>query len=247
MLRLAADPRSFLRYATDIFLCRMLRVVNLPIRDRERSIRLRGGIRLTYRLNKGDLQSLREVWIEEAYRLPVPIESSVIIDLGANIGMTSVWLAKRYGCSRIIAVEPSAANARLVRRNVADNALPAEVVEAAVGPTDGTALFEESRSSNLGHLGTTGREVRLVSMDSVLRAVPDQSPVDLVKMDIEGGEQALLDGDLDWLRRVRSLVVEFHPDMVDYPGLIQTLQKAGFRHIGDPRTPGYADTFVRQN
>lgn len=245
MLRLAADASSFLRYATDIFLCRMLRLADVPLRDRERSVRLRGDIRLTYRLNRGDLQSFREVWIEEAYRLPFPITPCVIVDLGANIGLASVWLAKRYGCSWIIAVEPCAANARLVRRNMADNDLPGEVVEAAVGPIDGAVLFEEHRHSNLGRVGSNGRRVPGVSMVSLLQSLPADSPVDLIKMDIEGSEQALLEGDLRWLEGVHSIVAEFHPTMVDYPQLIATLGKAGFRHIGDARIPGYADTFVR--
>ncbi len=42
--------------------------------------------------------------------------------------------------------------------------------------------------------------------------------IDLLKMDIEGGEQALLTGDTAWLSSVNAIVAEFHPSVVDYAG-----------------------------
>lgn len=71
----------------------------------------------------------------------------------------------------------------------------------------------------------------MLSMESILSILPAGIPIDLVKLDIEGGEESLLKGDLDWLRRVRSLIVEFHPDLIDYPLAIRTLQNAGFDYL----------------
>jgi|SRR5579875_465611 len=45
-----------------------------------------GGVSITYRRNRGDLQSIREVFIDEAYRLPTGFAPRTILDLGANIG-----------------------------------------------------------------------------------------------------------------------------------------------------------------
>ena len=69
-----------------------------------REVRLRGDIKIRYRLNKGDLHSIREIWLEEAYRLPFEDPSGVLLDLGANIGMASLWLAKSYSFMQMIAV-----------------------------------------------------------------------------------------------------------------------------------------------
>src|SRR4051794_22115217 len=114
---LTADVPSFLRFASDVFLSRLIGRVPLPNSNRDRAIRVRGGIELHYRLNRGDLQSIREVWIDEVYRLPFDVTPEVLVDLGANIGLTSLWLARRYGCRTVIAVEPSPDNARLARLN----------------------------------------------------------------------------------------------------------------------------------
>ena len=91
----------------------------------------------------GDNQGIREVWNDEVYRLPLDQSPKTIVDLGANIGLTSLWYAKRYEPTQIVAVEPVPANARLIRRNLEVNGITdiTTVIEAAVGPESGTARF----------------------------------------------------------------------------------------------------------
>src|SRR6185312_1744089 len=204
----------------------------LPNHDQDRMIRVRGGIELHYRLNRGDIQSIREVWMDQCYRLPFDVHPRHLIDLGANIGLTSLWFARRYGCT-VLALEPSAENARLARLNLDRNGVTAEVIEAAVGPRDGTALFQDALESNHGYLNSAGegRPVTVMSMATVLQKVPAGAEVDLVKMDIEGGEGPLLAANLGWLQRVRSLIAEFHPTMIDYPAAIKSIENQGFRYF----------------
>ena len=247
MARKAADSSSFLRFSTDLFLLRIMRLLPASLGAHEREIRLRGGIRLCYRLNRGDIESLREVWLDETYKLPFAAGSGVLIDLGANIGLTSVWLATHYQYSIIIAVEPLPDNARLARKNLSNNNIEAEVIEAAIGPNDGFVFFEEHETSNRGHISSSGREVKMLSMQTLLQKLPEGTPIDLVKMDIEGGEEALLKGSLVWLTNVRSVIAEFHPPDVDYLQAIKTIQAAGFDYIAAGSAHRYSmDAFVRQ-
>jgi FkbM family methyltransferase len=233
--KLTADASSFLRYASDVLLSRVAKHVPgaAAMLKSERTIRVRDGIRLCYRLDRGDMQSLREVWMDDSYRLPFDVAPKVLVDLGANIGLTTVWLAHRYGCTAIVAVEPSPENARIARINLELNNIHAEVVEAAVGDHDGTVYFQDDQDSNLGRVASTGRPVRQVSMRTVLEQLPAGAEVDLVKMDIEGGEGPLLDAkaDLAWLRRVRSIIAETHRTLIDYPAMVRTLESQGFRCI----------------
>lgn len=228
--RVTDDLGSFGRVAGDFLLFRVIRFVPLPSVNRERTVRLRGAIALTYRLNRGDIQSLREVWLEDCYLLPFSLVPDTLVDLGANIGLTSLWLAKHYPIKRVIAVEASPANASLARKNLEQNGIRADVIAAAVGPMDGTVRFNLHADSNLGSIDPGGTEVPMISMAKVLERVPDQA-IDLLKMDIEGGEQALLDGDLAWLRNTRAIIAEFHPLAVDYPGLTSRLEHQGFRYF----------------
>jgi len=248
-LALTADPLSFLRFASDVFLSRLTRVVALGDRERPHTIRVRGGIQLHYRLNRGDMQSIREVWIDECYRLPFDIVPERMVDLGANIGLTSLWFVHRYGCKSVIAVEPSPANADLVRLNLASNNVNAQVIEAAVGAHDGTAHFQDGVDSNVGHLASGGgREVPVISMDTLLQKLPSGAEVDVVKMDIEGGEGPLMHENIAWLGRVRSLIAEFHPELIDLPAVIRSIESQGFRYIpAHSAGPESMDAFLRVN
>ena len=83
----------------------------------------------------------------------------------------------------------------------------------------------------MGHVAAAGREVAMVSMDTVLKRFASGVDVDVVKMDIEGGEGPLLQGDLAWLGRVKSVIAEFHPDLIDYPAAIRSIEGQGFRYF----------------
>jgi FkbM family methyltransferase len=240
--RIAADLRSFARLALDAILYRLLRF--LPPTNRRRHVRLRGGVRITYRLNRGDFQGVREVWMQEAYRLPRnPGTVHSVVDLGANIGLASVYLARHHGARRVLAVEPVHENAQLAALNLRQNGVSGEVLEAAVATYEGTAPFIAAEASNVGHLGPGGNEVQTVTMESVLGRLAGLA--DVVKLDIEGAEEDLLK-DGGWLQRVRVLVAEFHPDRVDYPGLVRLVCEKGFEYV--PAGSVYrhsADTFYR--
>lgn len=247
--RLASDRRSFLRLSADVILYRVLRVVSLPNRNRRRRVRVHGGIELTYRLNRGDLLVLRETWVDEVYRLPFDRVPRTLLDLGANIGLTTVWLTHNYGCEEIVAVEPLPANAELLRSNLQANNIPAQVVEAAVGPTEELVNFAPAVDHSAGKLVVNGGiEVRVVNVDRLLKRFKDPASVDLLKLDIEGGEEELLSGDRAWLAHIDSIIVEFHPWMVDYPGLVSLVECEGFQYIpAGSAHPNSMDAFIRQS
>lgn len=229
----SSDIYSFWRLAADVLLFRVLRV--LPVLahvGRVRQVRLDGAV-ISYRLNRGDLQSIREVWFEETYRVPFGELPSSVLDLGANIGLASIWLARQYDCE-VIAVEPEPANADLARRNYALNGVRGAVVEAAIGPRDETLPFAIDRASNLGSLraAAEGRavvDVVVRTPQSVMQEFGLDS-IDLCKLDIEGGEQALLlEGDATWLRSVRGVLAELHHGLIDGPKVVAAVEAQGLR------------------
>jgi FkbM family methyltransferase len=228
--RLCADPYSALRLGLDFALSRLLLVSQKKRIGRVRKVRFHGGVQLCYRLNKGDLHGIREVWFDEAYRLPFDDPQGILLDLGANIGLTSVWLAKRYPIERVIAVEPDESNAMLARRNLELNGIEGEVLEAAVGPHNGTGKFESSQISNLGKLSDKGKEVVMVTVDAILEKYAC-TRIGLSKIDIEGGEQQLFDGPLDWLSRIDAIIIEFHPPLVEYSRIIKNIESRHFKYI----------------
>jgi FkbM family methyltransferase len=241
-VRLGGNWRSRLRLMTDFLLSHLLFALPPSMAGRERKILTRSGHTISYRLNRGDLQGIREVWCNEVYRPSFVISPGALLDFGANIGLTSLWMATQFHFTRILAVEPNPDNAALTAKNLAQNGIAAQVIEAAIGPKDGTAHFKTSAWSNLGQLADEGVPVRMVSAASLLREHGVDS-VGLAKVDIEGGEQALFLGPSEWLDRVGALIVEFHPNLVDYPLLTKTVASHGFDYI--PATEHCMDSFVR--
>ena len=100
--RCSEDWTSKLRLTVDILQSRLLKYWRLPHFGARRSVRLAPGLRVSYRLNRGDLQALREVMFEESYRPAQAPGSGVLVDLGANIGLTSLWLWRRFGFSKVL-------------------------------------------------------------------------------------------------------------------------------------------------
>ena len=231
--RETADLRSRSRLLSDVLMFRLLRLwPGLGPRASERNIATRGA-RLTYRLNRGDIQGIREVWIDQIYRMPAPHEFRVVVDLGANIGLTSVWLHHQYGVELVLGVEPDANNVDLARKNLKSNGVNGSVMHAAIGPTDGEARFSATRGiSNLGRLSTNGEVVRQISMDTLLERLAPSQRIDLLKLDIEGAEQdLLLADDVRWLGRVDAIIAEFHPAIVDTSRLVAALEQHGFTYF----------------
>jgi FkbM family methyltransferase len=235
-----SDRTSAWRLRWDFMFSRLLQLGRLPGYNRLRQVNLTGGT-VHYRFNRGDLQSLREVMLEDVYACHLPFEPRTVLDLGANIGLASVWFAKRIhsapagsGPMLLLAVEPVPGNAAVAEMNFRSNHIPGEVIRAAVGQQSREAWFETRMESNLGHLvqekgaANSGR-VPVIGVRELLSRFPE-GRVDLVKMDIEGGEEELLGRDVGWLERVQALIVEWHDDRTDSRPLIRNVEAAGFRH-----------------
>jgi FkbM family methyltransferase len=234
-------------YAADILASRLLAVTRwVPSNNELRTVISREGITIHYRRNRGDIQSVREVYLDDVYRLPDNLRPRTLVDLGANIGLVSTLYARRYDLARVVAVEPVPANVEVLRHNLKANRVRAEVVEAAVGPQPRRARFVLSEASNLGHLGEDGDlEVPVVTMPALLAKLGGRT--DLLKIDVEGGEGALLVGaDVSWLDNVHAIIAEIHPDRVDYEEIVKAVTSRGFRyHPAGSLWPTSMDMFLR--
>jgi FkbM family methyltransferase len=182
-------------------------------------IKIRGGLAadLSIRPNGYDCFLVEEIFAEAVYDLDVGSVQK-IVDLGGNIGLASVFLAKRYPEAQICCVEPIPDNIAVLQRNIEANKLSIRVVAAAVGPQDGRTHFELSSdprqhaaSDSKVVVEPTGRrlEVEVFSVPSLLKMM-GWDEFDLLKIDIEGGEVEVLRGRPEWLRKVRYIIGEGH-------------------------------------
>jgi FkbM family methyltransferase len=148
----------------------------------------------------------------------------LVIDVGANIGLSTLLLARSCPDARIIAFEPSPANAAFLRRNLAANGADrVEVVQAAVSARSGGALRFHvatfgagSHVVSQGHLRSDAMETIAVPVIAIDDAVAGKGRVGFIKMDVEGHEPEALDGARGVLARDRPLVfAEFNAWCLD--------------------------------
>ena len=172
------------------------------------------------RLNSSDLATFSKIFLSREYEIPLAKKPKVIIDAGANVGYASAFFALQFPSAKIIAIEPEAANFQLLKQNTAafPNVTP---LQAAIWPTSGRVdLLDPGKgswgfeASDAGHQPANARNlgsVRAVTVDELM-ADFNLPHIDILKVDIEGGEKALFAGTPDWLKRVGIVMIELHDD-----------------------------------
>jgi FkbM family methyltransferase len=173
--------------------------------------------RLAIRDNVADYLTFKEIIISEVYGgLKQHLgECRTIIDLGANIGVATLYFAEKFPHAHILSVEPESSNFTMLLRNLAKLAGEGRCV-----PLQAAVWDEDSRLDLLNPGGDhcefafgekSDGKVRGLSMMSIVERSGFET-VDLLKVDIEGAEVELFRGCLDWLPRVRAVAIEFHGD-----------------------------------
>ena len=177
----------------------------------------------------------KEIFADESYRFTTTSPTPVILDCGANIGTSIVWFRQTYPTARIIAFEAEPAIGAVLTQNLQHNGVSGvDIVQKAVW-TDNEGLDFGSGDADAGSLfSETGRKrvpsVRL--RDYLLR----ETRIDMLKIDIEGAETAVLLDCRDALAHVQNMFIEFHAyigHLQTLASVMQVLEDAGFRYYID--------------
>lgn len=163
-------------------------------------------------------------WIDN-YLAGMP--PGLFIDVGANLGWHAVHAAQHASVETVVAFEPDPFNAWLLDRNLAENAIENAIVSnAAVGARSGSIQLHRYKSSNRGRhslltdYGYGSRMVPLVDLDSALERLGlAERPVNILKIDVEGYEPAVIAGARKTLDRTAAVILEYSPDLSGAGGL----------------------------
>lgn len=196
-------------------------------------------VRIAVRHGTGDVVTLGEVFHTRTYQPEGQIASELqqvrsILDLGANVGLFGAFAAARWPSAKIVAFEPDPDNAAIHEIFIAENRLKDRLtlIRAAAGPRTGTAAFASGEVA-LSHLVEDGDAERAVTV-AIQDVLPQIAKADLVKMDIEGGEWAILDDRRFRESPPRVLALEYHPHLCPGPdphAAIDAALKAAGMHM----------------
>ena len=190
--------------------------------------------RLEHRRWDTDQLAIRQCFAESQYDLPVGAHGvfvqklyekilasgrkPLVIDCGANIGASVAWFSARFPGAHIVAVEPAPDNFSLLERNTAG--MDVDLRRGAIASADGTAYLHLNKASGMGHRADSsegGEAVDAFSVGSLLASKsPEQYTPFLLKVDIEGAEKFLFDGDTSAFAQFPLIILEPHDWL--YPG-----------------------------
>jgi FkbM family methyltransferase len=168
------------------------------------------------RVGSTDTAVFRQIFVERHYDLMITEQPNVIVDAGANIGLSAVFFANKYPKALIVAIEPEEANFTLLKKNTSPYP-QIKPIRAAV--------WRESCQINLIDPGSGSHGFQVVettALDAHQRAVVQAitlddlytqmnfSFIDILKIDIEGSEKEVFETSAKWISKVGVIMAELH-------------------------------------
>lgn len=156
-------------------------------------------------------------------------QNATLWDIGANVGLYSIYAAKSRGC-KVFSFEPSVFNLELLARNIFLNNLHNQIaiIPLALSDRMGSNLFKMSTTAWGGALSTfgesfdqDGNEMKEVfeyqtfgvSMEQAVEVLNVPAP-DYIKIDVDGIEHFILRGGATVLRQTKSVLIEINESFV---------------------------------
>jgi len=230
-LQAAVALRQRSRHRQFRFRCGLPRRGGLPV-----GVRARHGAfacDLALRPATSDRRVFEQVFLEEQYdvaklarwrQLRGAAEAAarppLVLDLGANIGLASLFFAHLLPRAEIVAVEPEAANFARLESHLAPLGRRAQCLRAAASGRDGSARVVAGggatasfRTEPVAGGGGGADVVPACTVPSLLAGRAEAAPF-LLKCDIEGAERELFSGDVSWLDEFAVVMVEPHDWML---------------------------------
>lgn len=234
-----------------------MRAVHEPLRFAAAEIRRResvgcyrlreSGLVCCLRHHANDVGALDDVVLGREYVPPPPVARWLgalergprVLDLGAHVGLFALDVVARFpGCS-ITSVEPDPASADVLRTMLRRNGLEqtVEVIQAAAATADGEVAF--NAGFGVASHVPAADDASAGQIVAAVDVLPLMRDADLVKIDIEGAEWALL-GDPRAAAALGPVVaLEFHARMAP-PGdpeaqALELLRAAGLEIWPDIR------------
>lgn len=187
------------------------------------------------RTNTPDFRVARRCFAGEYQGVIKQIKSTVhrlIIDAGGYIGTAAIVLAEAYPDAQIVTLEPSSENFAILAHNVARYS-NIEALNMALAPRSERLMLHDRSTGQWGYtivdkaIGSGApapiEEVNTITVADLLRRYGCHG-IDILKLDIEGSEKALFEGDIDWVRHTRAICVELHDRIV--PGCTEAFEAA---------------------
>jgi len=159
----------------------------------------------------------KEIFITNDYYFKSDKNDPIIIDCGANIGMSVLYFKRLFPNSRIIAFEPNPNAFNLLEENIKENQLEnVQLHNLALfdKETEISFFIDDSDATLKGSVqkGRGGSRELKVKAQKLSLFLKDIDSVDLIKMDVEGAEVNIISDlvDSSCINKSKEYIIEYH-------------------------------------
>jgi FkbM family methyltransferase len=172
------------------------------------------GFNIDYMSSQSLRSLISEVFINNDYFVNCKKSNPYIIDLGGNIGITTLYYKTLYPQSEILVFEPSSTLFKKLSNNIQKNSLKnITAVNKAVFSQEGALYFTDNSNLN----GQVSTKKTNTPIQTTILSKHINKDVDILKMDIEGAELHVLN-DLHItkkIKHIKNIVLEYHHNDFD--------------------------------
>jgi len=179
----------------------------------ERVVKLRSGLKIHLSEHPHDIITVFVVFVRKDYGNIPP--HGYVIDIGANIGVFSLYAAHCGKSVKVLAYEPNSESFRYLLNNIKANQLERIIVPhrlAVTGVPGGMVKFPKISSMyNAIIEGESAADFEEVETTSLSAMLSDIEKIDLLKLDCEGAEyDILMKSDQKVFDKISAIRMEYH-------------------------------------
>ncbi len=164
------------------------------------------------RKNTSDIAVFDQIFLQEQYDIRFSFIPSVIIDAGANIGLYSIFSKNKFPNAKIVCIESSLENFKILKNNLASYN---DIFILNEGLWNTNTLLTVI-DNQLGFSSLSVKEdvnngsIKAITINTLMEKF-GMAHIDILKIDIEGSEDALFFKNYEtWLPKVRVIIIELH-------------------------------------
>ncbi|SRR6266496_5315687 len=194
------------------------------------------------------LHGLNEIFIDEIYKTKLP-EKVRIIDCGAHIGLSVIYLKRICPSAFITAFEPDEKNFDLLKQNIQSFQLQDVNLRKEAVWIANTELNFSNEGTMASKIETgkspSGSKVKAIRLNDIIN-----EKIELLKLDIEGAEYKVMKDIENKLSLVENIFLEYHGNFYQNNELIELLQilkRNQFTFYIKEAHPSYPTPFYREN
>lgn len=180
------------------------------------------GLNFTFR--RSDLSAIKEILQAGEYDFLESLmdgeDAPYIYDLGGHIGLFALRVLSIKPLAKIMSLEASPATYKILRKNQKANKLKCpnwSIKNGAAWKNNENIKFKNSSESTMSHRVDKNGDVDVpgVTYKDIIELHSQDNPINIMKIDIEGAEEAFLcDVEADF-SNVQNLIIELHPNYCD--------------------------------